>query len=55
MNECCALCQKGDTPLIAVKEKGLRTLVRISKENGLDDLYRLLILSNYTVHTNMNV
>lgn len=44
MEVCCALCKGGfdDEPAVQVQEKGLRTLVRISNDRGLHELYRYL-------------
>ena len=42
-DRCCILCKEEFTqenPPVKVHEKGLRTLVRISKERGFHDLHK---------------
>ena len=45
-NTVCALCNEGfeDSDPVQVKEKGLKTLVRISSDRGLEDLCRYVIV-----------
>lgn len=46
MSECCSICQEEfneENPSVTVKEKGLRTLVRVCKDKELDDLCRFQI------------
>ena len=43
----CALCNEGfseESAAVSVKEKGLRTMIRVCKERELDDLSRLIYL-----------
>ena len=43
----CALCNEGfseESPPVSVKEKGLRTIIRVCKERELDDLSRFTYL-----------
>ena len=44
---CCILCKEEfneDDPAVSVKEKGLKTLIRLSKERDLEDLHRYKII-----------
>ena len=48
--EICALCEKefDEEPPVKVKKKGLKTLIRVCTEKGLDDLGRYIINILYT-------
>ena len=48
----CALCNEGfseESPPVSVKEKGLRTMIRVCKERELDDLSRFTYFVYSTV------
>lgn len=46
MSEVCALCKKefDEERQVKVKKKGLKTLIRVCTEKGLDDLRRYVLL-----------
>lgn len=50
MSEVCALCKKefDEERPVKVKKKGLKTLIRVCTEKGLDDLCRYVFTTLYT-------
>ena len=50
--ELCILCEEGfnhENHAVNVKEKGMRTLVRLCKERLLDDLHRYKIVCSFSL------